>query len=308
MINNRREKPTAVLFSYLCNAFKILFYIPQHIQLSKVLKPFSSLGLIANRTYYVYLSRYLSYALSTEMRLDILINHYKYFKKNFPYHILRSIFKDGLVCWSETRGSDNFEIRLVDAYPYETEGSLSFVFNVNGTPLYTVSFTFSPGNHFGLVEDQVLYVTRIQGAKESLDIISGATKTFSDNTPPVLLISAIEGMALSLGIRTIVGISLHNQIGYALVGQSGFQKNYDEFWKTYESVKISNSDYLLSLPIAYKGLSLIKSKHRSRVLAKRKVREGISRKVYSFFMNNVLTGKRVRFSPLRVVRESKATA
>ena len=282
--------------------------MPGHIRLNKALKPFSSLGFIANRTYYIYLSKYLSCSLSTENRLEILTNHYKYFKNNFPYHALRLIFRDGLKCWSEIRDSNVYEIRLISAFPYETEGPLSLVFNVNGDTIYTVSFTFSQGRYFGLIDDQILYVSRIQGAKESLDVIAKSSRVFNDNAPTVLLISALEGVALSLGIKTIVGVSLQNQIGYAVVGQNGFQKNYDEFWKTHESTKISSGDFLLPLPLQHKGLALIKSKHRSRTINKRKIRQEISRKTYAFFMNNIFSGKKVHISPLRVVREIRATA
>jgi uncharacterized protein VirK/YbjX len=277
--------------------------------LNKILKSFGDLGFIARRTYYLYLYKYLSTSLDTEKRQKILINHYEFFKKNFPYHILRQIFRNGLVIWSETRGSDRYEIKLADAYPFEEEGCLSLIFHVNESPLYTISFTFCNGVFFGIVDDQVIYVTRIQGVRESLDKISDASKAYSDNALPVLLISALEGMAISLGIRTLVGVSLCNRVGNATIGENGFQKNYDEFWRTFESIRIAGGDYILSLPVPFKAISLIKSKHRSRVIAKRKIRQFISKKTYFFFMNEVLTGKKIRINGnLRVARENRAIA
>lgn len=308
-MSSQQKKPFSLLVSYIYRALKILFYIPDHIKLNDVLKYFSASGFVADRTYYVYLSTFLSYSLSTESRLKILINHYQFTKENFPLHILKFIFCNGLKCWSETRGKDKFEISLVTAYPYDTEGKLSLVFKSNDIVLYTISFTFSKGHIFGLIDDQVIYVTRIQGTKESLEAISAATKIFNDNALPVLLMSALEGLALSLGIKSIVGLSLRNKIGNA-ISEKSFQKNYDEFWKTFESVKISNNDYFLSLPLQNKPLSLIKSKHRSRVVAKRKIRRNISRKTYLFFSHKVLTPKKVRISShLRIIKkEIKATA
>ena len=308
IIWNYRKESFSSLISYYLRGLRVFFFLRGHSRLTRALRPFSVSGFITAKINYIYLFKYLSYSLSTKSKLRILANHYEYFKNNFPYHTLRPIFKDGLSCWSETRDSNVFEIRLISTTPYENEGSLSFVFNMNGETIYRVAFTFSPGRQLGLLDEQVIYVTRIQGVKGSLEDISLASKFFSDNTPPTLLVSAMEGMALSLGIKNVVGISLQNQISYLVSDKDSFQKNYDEFWRTYASIKISDSNYLLSLPLQHKGLELIKSKHRNRTIHKRKVRNDISRKIYAYFTNNILTGKRIKLSPLRVARDEKATA
>jgi len=308
VIWNYRKQPISSLISYYLKGLRIIFFLGGHSRLTRALKPFSASGFISAKINYIYLFKYLSYSLGTKNKLQILANHYEYFKNNFPYHALRPIFKDGLRCWSEMRESNLFEIRLISNTPYENEGSLSFMFTMNGQAIYHLAFTFCPGRQFGLLDEQIIYVTRIQGVKGSLDDISQASKFFSDNTPPTLLISAMEGMALSLGIKNIVGISLQNQLSYLVSDKYSFQKNYDEFWRTYESIKITDGDYLIQMPLQYKGLSLIRSKHRNRTINKRKIRQEISRKVYSYFLNNIITGKKIRLSPLRVVREEKATA
>lgn len=308
VIWNYRKQPISSLISYYLKGLRIFLFLGGHSRLTKALKPFSASGFIHAKINYIYLFKYLSYSLTTKSKLQILANHYEYFKNNFPYHALRTIFKDGLRCWSEVRESNLFEIRLISNTPYENEGSLSFTFTMNGETIYRLAFTFCPGREFGLLDDQIIYVTRIQGVKGSLNDISQAAKFFNDNTPPTLLVSAMEGMALSLGIKNIVGISLQNQLSYLVSDKYSFQKNYDEFWRTYESIKITDGDYLLQLPLQYKGLSLIRSKHRNRAINKRKTRREISRKVYSYFINNIITGKKIRLSPLRVVREEKATA
>ncbi len=308
VIWNYRKETFSSLISYYSRGLKIFFYLTGHIKLSKILKPFHTSGFISPKIFYIYLFKYLSNRLSTKDKLDILTNHYAFFKKNFPYHILKSIFSGGLKCWSEVKGKDVFEMRLQTTTPYENEGSLSMLFNMNGVTLYRIAFTFSSGESFGVLDNQIIYITRIQGMKGGLDEISKSSKYFSDITPPVLLVSAIEGLALSLGIKTVIGISLENQLSYLVSDEYSFQKNYNEFWKTYESVKIYSGDYLLPLPLQHKGIALIKSKHRSRALNKRKVRQDVSRKVYSFFVSEVFTAKRIRLSPLRVVPELRATA
>jgi uncharacterized protein VirK/YbjX len=308
VIWNYSDRPVSALISYYLKGLKIFLFLRSHIRLSRTLKPFTTSGFISAKIYYIYLFKYLSYSFGTKNKLKILTNHYEFFKKNFPYHSLRAIFEDGMKCWSEVKDSNLFEIRLISNTPYENEGSLSLIFNMNGETIYKLAFTFCPGKEFGLLDEQIIYATRIQGVKGSLDDISKASKFFNDNTPPTLLVSAIEGMALALGIKTVIGISLQNQISYQVSDKYMFQKNYDEFWRTYESIKISDGDFLLPLPLQHKGLALIKSKHRNRTINKRKVRQDISRKMYAYFNNNILTAKRIKLSPLRVIREEKATA
>ncbi len=279
-----------------------------HIRLSRTLKPFHKSGFISPKIYYIYLFKYLSYSLKTRDKLAILANHYEFFRKHFPYHILKSIFSNGLKCWFEVRGQDHFEMRLISTTPYENEGSLCMQFNMNGVTLYRIAFTFASGKNFALLDNQIIYITRIQGVKGSLDEISKSSKILNDVAPPVLIVSAIEGLALALGIKTIMGISLENQISYLVSDQYSFQKNYNEFWKIYESVKIYNGDYILPLPLQHKDIGLIRSKHRNRTVNKRKMRQDTSRKTYNFFVNEVFSAKRVHLSPLRIVSGIKATA
>ncbi|HXB44810.1 MAG TPA: DUF535 family protein, partial [Puia sp.] len=188
VIWNYRKESFRSLTSYFLRSLRMFLFLRGHAKLTKALKPFNVSGFTTAKINYIYLFKYLSNSLSTKSKLKVLANHYKYFKNNFPYHALKPIFKGGISCWSDVRGANVFEIRLLSTTPYENEGSLSFVFNVNGETIYRLAFTFSPGREFGLLDEQVIYVTRIQGVKGSLEEISRASKFFSDSTPPTLLV------------------------------------------------------------------------------------------------------------------------
>jgi uncharacterized protein VirK/YbjX len=305
---NYRKESFSSLFSYYSRGVRIFFYLAGHLGLSRALKPFSTSGFISPKIYFIYLFKYLSNSLNTKEKLGILANHYAYFKKQFPYHVLKSLFSDGLVCWSESRGQTTYEMKLISTTPYENEGSLCMLFTLNDTILYRLAFTFAPGKIFGLLDEQIFYITRLQGVRGCFHEISKSTKFFNDVTPPAMLVSAIEGMALALGIKTVIGISLENQISYLVSDRQSFQKNYNEFWKTYDSVKIYNGDYLMPLPMQHKDIGLIKSNHRGRTVNKRKTRQDVSRKIYYFFANNVFTAKRIPISSMQMVKGIKATA
>jgi uncharacterized protein VirK/YbjX len=306
-----RKVSASSLLIYFFRGLKIFFFINGHLKLNKVLKPLHTGGLLTPKIGHIYLFKYLSGALNTTAKLSILTNHYNYFQNKFPKHIAMQIFKEGLVCWKEVKDAATFEIRLISNTPFENEGSLSMIFTMNDVTLYKAAFTFSPGNKFGLVDDQIIYVTRLQGAKSSLDIISKASKFFNDNTPPTLLVSTMEGLALSLGIKTILGINSQNQISFInnKNNHTQFYRCYDEFWETFDSVKIHTGDYLLSLPLNHKTISLIKSKHRNRTINKRKVRQELSRKTYIYFNEKLSGVRKINTSYLTVVKEvSKAEA
>ena len=309
-IQDCRNKSLSLLSSYFVKAVQIPFYLNSHSKLAKILNPLQSAGVLGVKMSYLYLFECLSNSFSTKSRLKILTNHFIYFQNKFPNYVAHKILKDGIVCWKEIKEDNVFEIMLMNTAPEECEGQLSLNFLMNGTVIYCLAFTFCQGNQFGLIDDQIIYVTRLQGTKKSLDIISKAAKFFSDNSPSTLLVSAIEGLALSLGIKTILGISSSNQISTLYNNNaSHFYRCYDEFWETFECVKIHNGDYLLSMPLNYKTISLIKSKHRNRTINKRKVRQELSRKIY-FYFNEKLSGvRKITTSYLSIVKEtSKAEA
>jgi len=291
----------------MAKAIKIPFYIDGHAKLANVLKPLQSASLIGPKMCHLYLFNYLSWSLNTRSRLKILTSHYTYFQNKFPDYVVHQIYKDGITCWKEIKDNNVFEIKLMSTSPEECEGSLSLNFIMNGDIVYCLAFTFCPGNEFSLVDEQIIYATRLQGARSSLDSISKASKCFNDNTPATLLVSALEGFALSLGIKTILGINCLNQISLGCTkNQPQSFKCYDEFWESFESVKIHSGDYLLSLPLSYKTISLIKSKHRNRTINKRKIRQELSRKIYFYFNEKISGVRKITTSYLTVVKEKDA--
>ena len=269
-----------LLINYF-KTLKIVPYLKKHKELKEILKPISKYPVI-KITNNIYAFSYLSKKLSTKGKLEILSHHYQYIQKIFPCSNVGLLFKDGLLCWSETINDDSFAIKLAHNY-LEFEGSLALDFYMNEMLIYKLAFTVAEGESLNVSEPIAIYVTLLQGTIGQMPSITKATKNLQDIIPSTILLCVLEGIGISLGIKTIVGISSRNQLCYKNEIASNHYNNYDAFWNSQGAVKMYNGDYLLSCPVKLKPINLIKAKYRNRTLAKRTKRAEIIGKVYEKF-------------------------
>ena len=250
--------------------------IRDHFSLVKTLKPFKEAGFITNRTFMIYLFSYIAPFLSTKEKLDVLDYNYNFLKNIFSKDKLKQIFNEGIICFEEINEEDTYKVLLKSSHIFEFEGSQFLVFAMNDIVLFTLSFTFAPGNIFGIESENIIYVSSLKGTKNEFEKFSKATKYFKENIPSVILLKVLEAIAQNLNIGTLAGISAENQLSYAPgFNDQNFISNYDEFWKNLGAVETKNNNYYMPLPLAYKDLSLIKQKYRNRTIKKRKVLDGI---------------------------------
>ncbi len=249
--------------------------LKDHLSLVKILKPFKEEGFINNRTFMIYMFSYIAQFLSIKEKLSILCHNYTFLKNNFPKDKLKQIFNEGITCFEEVNEEDTYKVLLKSSHIFEFEGSQFLVFVMNDVVLFTLSFTFAPGNIFGINSESLIYVSALKGTKNEFENFSKATKYFRENIPSVILLKVLEAIAQNLNIGTLVGISAENQLSYAHgFNDQNFISNYDEFWKNLGATE-NNDNYYMQLPMAYKDLSLIKQKYRNRTIKKRKVLDSI---------------------------------
>ena len=275
-----QNRPLLLWISNLLKGFRIVFFLNGHFRLRKTLRPLYVNKLLSPRVRVYYLFKYLSSSLTTNNKLKIIDFHYSFLQTHFPLHIIRKIYSGGLTLWRETKDLNVYDISLESSSPYEREGPLLLKFNMNGIPLYRLGFSFSPGGCFGIGKKKILFISRVQGTPRFLKEISICTKVFDENKPSSMLVSIAEGLALGLEIKAITGICTANQLSPF---STSLVTNYDKFWETFKSTKISSGDYYMDLPIKNRDISLIKSKHRKRTLKKRNTRNEICLKVYKYF-------------------------
>ena len=280
LFQSNQKRPLLLWITNFLKGLRIVFFIRGHLKLGKTLKPLYANKLLSQRVRVYYLFKYLSSSLTTDDKLKIIDFHYSFLQTHFPFHLIQEIYNGGLTVWCKTIDMNTYHISLESSSPYEREGPLLLKFNMNGIPLYRLGFSFSPGESFGFGKKKILVISRVQGALGFLKEISVSTKVFDENKPSTMLVSIAEGIALALGFKAIIGICTANQLSPF---STSLVTNYDKFWETYESSKISSGDYSIDLPIKNKNILLIKSKHRQRTLKKRNTRNEISLKGYEYF-------------------------
>jgi uncharacterized protein VirK/YbjX len=270
-------------FSGLLQIFK---NVKGHIKLMNVLKPFRKFPVIKTRTSFIYLFDYTSRNLLRKERLAVLTYHYGFLQKLFPPINLKKIFGDGIECWSEFAGGEKLSIRMVHSRYLEFEGSLSLLFFVNGSCIYTLSFTVIPGSYCSVLDEKVILMSLLQGKIGEMAAISRVTKSLNDLIPSTILMSVIEGIALSVGIKKIIGISVKNQLSTEIITDSHYS-NYNAYWTSQGGVVMEDGNYLFPCPLQSKPIELIKAKYRSRTIAKRAKRLEIAAKSFMAMSNYI---------------------
>jgi uncharacterized protein VirK/YbjX len=214
---------------------------------------------------------YLALSLNIRSRLAILTNHYCFINKFMNNDFTRNITDGDIVLWNETIETNHFSITLT--YPqYDDEGNLTLILNINSIPIYHLSFTIVPGQIFNMPDDQVLYITRVQGGGNRFDSIKCATKTLHEISPPTMLLIATRAIATALNIASIAGITVKDQVQLGHMSATDhYFSNYDKFWISMGGEKINDRVFFLQTTPEEKSLSRINKSHRRRTRIKRQI-------------------------------------
>jgi uncharacterized protein VirK/YbjX len=120
-----------------------------------------------------------------------------------------------------------------------------------------------------------ILVACIQGRRGCLDQISRAARDCVDTSPALLLLSAVEGMAMAWRIGTICGVSDDEQLSKDVEGkQPGIWFEYDLFWESHCGDRCKGW-YQLSVPLPHKPLSSASADNRKRIRRRRRFREAL---------------------------------
>jgi len=258
----------------------VFLHLKGHLKLIWILKSYKETELISLRTYAIYTSSYLSKKLIVKEKLKILTYHYDYLKKIFDPHLLNRLFKNELVFWSCNKHSETLSVSFTFSNMLEFEGSLALIFKVNEIKVFTLAFSFSPGNIFDFSDTTIIYIGCMQGVKDEFENYTKATKHLYENIPPVILVKVLEAFACALNIKKMLGITTVNQLSFGKDANfENFNNNYNKFWEAIGGKKF-NDYYLIEFPLYQKPITLIPSKHRKRVLGKRKVLEDVYKDSY----------------------------
>lgn len=223
---------------------------------------------------------YLGSELTHSERAAILIDHYSFLPARLEKDFFRKIVDGQLPLWEHVVDSRTCRILLKFSPACHDEGDLTLHFELDGMAVYALSCSIGPGEVAGVTAEHAIFIGRIQGRRDGLGLIREATRLCTDIAPAALLLAAVEGLALSLGIEHIIGIGGSDQLKAPNVSrQDGLTHTYDDFWTASGGRQLVRNMYHLSVPLAEKPILEVKRHHRSRTLRKRTFRRGVTKNV-----------------------------
>ncbi|AMJ67565.1 hypothetical protein AXW84_20700 [Hymenobacter sp. PAMC 26628] len=213
--------------------------------------------------------------------MGILYNHYDYLTRQVQSNFFTSLLT-GVPLWQDCREEDGvMSIQLTFPSGIDFEGDLALTFAHNGVSLYNISFVVAPGRYVHSPQEQVLFVSRIQGTR-NFDLIRQCTKSCHDITPAALLIAALQGVAAALDINILAGISTEERLYDTITF------DYNSFWESFQAERTQDNLFFLALPLVKTPIELIKGKRRERTLRKRQYKDEICEAVRVGFESHLL--------------------
>jgi uncharacterized protein VirK/YbjX len=209
-------------------------------------------------------------------RALLKIHTWQALEQAFCRQFLANLLLRSTIVWQYVRDTSllTLEIRLCPI----AEGEIDLVFGLNGSELYHATFVIAPASFFRMTSGSVVYVTCIQGAKGQKPLINAVTKLMLGVAPPMVLMSALEALAICVGARAIVAVSHDHQLFSPPHPQDRLQflRAYDQFWEALDGDRIASGDFCLPLPLRMKERALFKPYHRRRAAARQSFRRSVA--------------------------------
>lgn len=232
-------------------------------------------------------TRYLMRGFTVAERGTCFLHHYETLRNTCPLPALRQILHWELGLYRTFEEGKCIDVTLGRSRPSDNEGELSLFLKIDGEVILTLSFTIVPGRVVKSEQADVLLISQLQGTlgcdRRQMKL---ATKAMEGVRPRGLLLAALEGVAVALGIREIAAVNATSQIAYCEEYAASFMHGYDDFFAEMGFVKSVGAIFLSPVPIREKPLSCIKHGHRLLVKKRRAFREKIRQACTESFLRN----------------------
>ena len=154
-------------------------------------------------------------------------------------------------------------------------------FAADAIPLYELSFSLAEkANGAGAA---VMLIVRIQGARGHFAEIRKATLDGGDISPAHLLVSAAEGIAVALGVSTVLGIGNDEQLSKSSIDKAGCLFDYDAFWESLGG-RPRRGWFQFDAPYAPRPLSQTPAHNRRHKRRKRLIKAAVKEHVTAEFL------------------------
>jgi uncharacterized protein VirK/YbjX len=225
---------------------------------------------------------YLIAGQTVAQRNNCILAHYGFEDAHFNAAYKQAVYLDpqGLILWSKTVGETAFAVRLALEVNAPSEGDLRLTFLVNGQNLHRISFSWVDGSIAGLAPRPTMFVGRNQGrARDGSNLHEIFEAAFPQNAASFFCVYALQGVALAMGMESVLGVKATSHIVYDPEYATQFGNAYDAFWTGLGGVELARGAYQLPLPFYAKPLSEVSPKHRKRSASRRENWQEISNAV-----------------------------
>lgn len=258
-----------------------------HRKVRRLLKLAPFLDAVENNPKFAfkYLSRnYLARGLTVADRAACFLHHYTRLNALLPDRVLRQVLHWDVLLHEIPEGDKRFTLTMGRSRPCYKEGELSLNLKVDGEIFFTLSFTIVPGWVVQSHAAEVLLISRLQGTWGCYpDQIKLATKAMLGVRPRALLLAALQGIALRMGISAIAAVSAVRQSSYSADSDAYFKNAYDTFFSETCMKESPSGFFLAAVPIEEIPMECISQNNRLRAKKNRLFKLRIRTAVAAWF-------------------------
>ncbi len=229
-------------------------------------------------------------SLTPAQRASSHLHHYSFLQSRFSPRSLSQILNRELRLFETIEDGHTFAIDLAAAVHGYYEGELRLNFFADGIDIFILSFTIVPGSVVGSTAQNAILISRNQGTRGTQPIIGMATRTLLGVCPQAFLVSALEGIAVAVGIPDVVCVSAANQATDSSEVHSTFAQKYDEFFESWGATFANPGFYTLPVPFPQKPLQEIKLSHRQRARKRRALKSLVSEQASLALLPTLING------------------
>jgi uncharacterized protein VirK/YbjX len=197
-----------------------------------------------------------------------VLDHFRFEQAHFAPALLTVLHGDGLRLWSHAAG---YEIRLRTNADIRHEGLISLVLLGGGALLHELSFCWIEAARLGSDAGggPVLFATRNQSVLSDTPALARFREDFPQNSPAYFELAALNGLALAVGQRRIVGVRDTMQVAFDQKYAASFRHSYDDFWLGFGGRALGRHGLVMPVPVHVTPLAELQPKHRARARQRR---------------------------------------
>ena len=229
---------------------------------------------------------YMARSFSGEERAACFLHHYRRIKTALPEDVLRQIFKESVTVYQVIEGGVRFAWALgTPHWPNDREGELNLSLRVNEDPVFHLSFNIIPGWIVKSDAEEVVLITRLQGARGARSLLRIIHSCLHDYSPRALLLAALQGVADAFGIREIDAVCAADQRSYNDNRAAALKRGYDDFFKAQGMLLGPAGQYFCKTPIEPRPAASFRGRDRSRARKRLAFRRNIQSNCAEFFQH-----------------------